>query len=144
MSILYHAGKSCTCPKNWSAWHADKNRVSTVGGHVHRLTYSMGQSPSGETNRFSSSKKIPGIQWNPKVHYCLYWARHLSPSWDSSIQSIPPHSTSWRSILILSSHLRLGLPSGHFPSGFPTKTLYAPLLSHTCSIHLILLYWSPE
>jgi len=32
-------------------------------------------------------------------------ARHLSLSWVSSIQSIPPHSTSWWSILILSSHL---------------------------------------
>jgi len=43
-------------------------------------------------------------------------------------QSNPyPHSTSWRYILILSSHLRLGLSSGHFLSGFPTKTLYAPL-----------------
>jgi hypothetical protein len=47
--------------------------------------------------------------------------RHLSLSWASSIQSIPPHPTSWRSILILSSHLSLGLPSGVFPSGFPTK-----------------------
>jgi hypothetical protein len=38
-------------------------------------------------------------------------ARHLSLSWASSVQSAPPHPTSWKSILILSSHLRLGLPS---------------------------------
>ena len=50
----------------------------------------------------------------------------MSLSWASPIQSIYPHPTSWRSILILSTHLRLGLSSGLFPSGFPTKTLYAP------------------
>ena len=55
--------------------------------------------------------------------------RHLSLSWASPIQSIYPHPTSWRSILILSTHLRLGLSSGLFPSGFPTKTLYTPLYS---------------
>jgi hypothetical protein len=45
-------------------------------------------------------------------------------------------------VLILPSHLSLGLPSGLFPSGFPTKTLYMPLLFSmhaTCPVHLILL-----
>jgi hypothetical protein len=39
-------------------------------------------------------------------------ARHPSLSLDSSIKSILPHPTSWRSALILSYHLNLGLPSG--------------------------------
>ena len=68
--------------------------------------------------------------------------RHLSLSRASPIQSIYPHPTSWRSILILSTHLSLGLPSGLFPSGFPTKTLYTPLSSPiraTCPARLILL-----
>ena len=57
----------------------------------------------------------------------------------------PPHPTSWISIIILSTHLRLGLPSGLFPSGFPTKTLYTthltpiratcPRPSHSCRFY---------
>jgi len=89
-------------------------------------------------------KKIPTFYGTWEFITAFTSARHLSLSWASSIQSIPSHPTSWRSILILSSHLHLGLPSGLFPSGFPTKTLYMPHLSPiraTCPAHLILLHF---
>jgi hypothetical protein len=53
-----------------------------------------------------------------------------------------PYPNLWRFILILSSHLCQGLPSGFIPSGFPTKILYTPFLSPvraTCPAHLIIL-----
>ena len=69
-------------------------------------------------------KKFPAFHGTRRFITELTTVRHLSLSWASPIQSKYPHPTSWRSILILSTHLRLGLPSGFFPSGFPTKTLY--------------------
>ena len=74
-------------------------------------------------------KKFPTFHGTRRFITALTSFRHLSLSWASPIQSIYPHSTSWRSILILSTHLRLGLPSGLLPSGFRSKTLYTPLSS---------------
>jgi len=71
-------------------------------------------------------KKFPAFHGTRRSITALTSVRHLSLSWASPIQSICLHPTSWRSILILSTHLRLGLPSGLLPYGFPTKTLYTP------------------
>ena len=68
-------------------------------------------------------------------------ARHPSLSCARSIQSMLTYLTSWRSILILSSHLRLSLPRALFTSGFSTKAPYAPILSlirATCPTYLTL------
>jgi hypothetical protein len=63
------------------------------------------------------------------LHWSLFWAR--------SIQSVTPHPISLRSILILSTDLSLGFPSGLFRSGFPIKILYTFLFSpHSCYMTL--------
>jgi hypothetical protein len=62
------------------------------------------------------------------LHWSLFWAR--------PIQATPPNPISPRTISILSIHLRLGLPSDIFPSGFPTNNLHARFSSlHECYMH---------
>jgi hypothetical protein len=79
----------------------------------------MDQNPSWEANRFVASQEIPCILLNPKVHY----RNHNCPlpvcilNQPNPFHTPRPRLTYWRYIQILSSHLRLGLPSGLFPWG---------------------------
>ena len=106
------------------------------------LTYPMEQSPSWEASQFSASQEIPHILWNPKVLHYRINKFPLPVPILSQLDPVHIPTSHFRKIhLIFSSHLRLGLPSGLFPSGFPSKTLYTPLLSSiraTCRAHLIL------
>jgi hypothetical protein len=112
------------------------------------LTYLLPSLPSPWSRVFleklTSSqlvKKFPTFYGTWRFITAFTCPCHLSLSWASLIQSMPPHPTAWRSILILSTYLHLGLPSGLFPSSFPTQTLYTPPvpIHVTCPAHLILL-----
>jgi hypothetical protein len=46
-------------------------------------------------------KKFPTFYGTRRFIAAFTCARHLSLSWASTIQSLPPHPTSWRSILAL-------------------------------------------
>ena len=71
-------------------------------------------------------KKFPAFHGTRRLITALTSVRHLSLSWASPMQSINPHPTSWRSILILSTHLHLGLPSGSFPPVSPPRPYTNP------------------
>jgi hypothetical protein len=68
-------------------------------------------------------KNCPSFYGTQRFITVFTRAIHWSLSWPRSIQFLQLHSIPLRSILILSIHQRLGLPSGLFPSGFPTNIL---------------------
>jgi hypothetical protein len=102
----------------------------------------MELSPSWEAANCAATQELPAFYGTWRFITVFTRPHHWSLSWARSIQSIPDHLISLRSILILSTHLHLGRHSGLFPSGFPTNILYAFLFSHiraTCPSHHTLL-----
>jgi hypothetical protein len=94
---------------------------------------------------FQLVKKFPVLYETRRFITAFTSACQLSLSWASTIQSIPPQPTFWRSILILYSHLRLGLKVVSFPQVTPPKScirlssppyaLHAPLISFFSIYH---------
>ena len=110
------------------------------------ITNSLEHSLSWETNRSSATQKIPLFYGSRNIMAAITTARHLSLPCARLIQSMPRHPTSWRSILIISSHLLLVFQVVSNRQFSPPKTLHAPLLfliRSTCPAHPTL-SWSPE
>jgi hypothetical protein len=70
-------------------------------------------------------EKVPAFYWTCSFITVFTGDRYWSLSWARWIQCTTSYPISLRSILILSSHLRHGSPSGLCISPFPTKILYA-------------------
>jgi len=105
------------------------------------ITNSIEQSP-WEANSHPLTQKIPRLLWNPKIRYHIPNSPLLVPILIQMNSAYTLLRYSIRSSLQLSSNLRIGLPSNLCSSVFPTKILYAFLISPmraTCTAYLILL-----
>jgi hypothetical protein len=97
---------------------------------------------SWEATSHSVTQDFPNVLQNPKVHYRVHKSPPFAPILNqmNPIQITSFYSSNIHFNIIL--HLRLGLSSGLFPSGFHTKILYAFLFAPkraTCSDHIIFL-----
>jgi hypothetical protein len=117
------------------------NRVCMDHDHDHELTiqpiviiWSSQYQTEQHVHLISTLlKKFPSILWNPKAHYrvhqnCPFPLVHIL----SQTQPTSPHPISSKSILILSTHLRFGLPSGLFPSGFYQSYTCNTIRANSC------------
>jgi hypothetical protein len=95
------------------------------------LTNFLELSPSWEATRCAATQEITNILWNPTVHYHFLKSPPLVPV-HSQINPIHTTPSYLSPILILSTHLGLGLPCGLFPSGFPINILYVSSPPHSC------------
>jgi hypothetical protein len=77
-------------------------------------------------------KNFPAFYRTRRFITLFIRALHSSLSWVRSVQSIPSHPVYLRSILILSTHLSLGLPSGLLLLTFPPISYMHSSSPHSC------------
>jgi len=89
----------------------------------------MEQSPSGQADSHFASQGITRFLWNLKVHYGVHKSPPQIPvqSQMYQVHTFQHYFPKIRSNII--PHLRLGLPSGLFPSGVRSHKLYPNSLS---------------
>jgi hypothetical protein len=136
----YCAEDSCeTLIKKSTQLNAESNKDLTLL-ITYLLTYLRSWALLQKLPIVQPLKNVPGFYGTRKFITVFTRALHWSLSWARLIQSIQSHPSSLRSILILSTHLRLGFPSDLSHSGFPTNILYGFFFSRiraTCPAHLI-------
>jgi hypothetical protein len=86
-------------------------------------------SPSWEATNCAAIQEIPSNFKEPEVHHRVHKSPPLVPILKQfdSVHTIPSYLSKIHFNIV--HPLRLGLPSGLFPSGFPTNILYAFLVS---------------
>jgi hypothetical protein len=138
--VWLHTGFQCgfqpwyyTRENHYAGSTSQKNcskSVYAVHNHfIGYITQFTEQISPREATSSAPSQEIPLILWNHKIQYFSYQIPPpVSLSLACWIRSTPSHLVSARSRLILSSHLRLGLPVGSFlqnpPHLSPKKPLY--------------------
>jgi hypothetical protein len=83
----------------------------------------MEMSTTREATSCAALENFPAFYGNRRLNYRIPKSSPPVPILDQSNPVHTPHPISATSILILSAHLRLGHPSGLFPSDFPTNKL---------------------
>jgi hypothetical protein len=128
----------CLLAPNWKqvVLENGKNFMNSTLLKSWYITNSMEVIPSWDTTSCAVTQEFPNILWNPKVHYHVRMRPFLVNLWSQINPVHTPHPISLGSILILPTHLRLGLSSGFFHTNILYAFLFSPIRA-TYPAHLI-------